>query len=134
MCAIAYQGVSSKGGTCSAGSLWAHCAGSQVMKQYKNFIDGQWAPAESGDTFTNSNPADTREEVAEYAKGGKADAKAAREAVLSSDDEVEFGDGAEVDLAAPVKVKKAKASGGAVAPPIWVTVLKRARVEAKGRE
>ena len=44
-----------------------------------------------------------------------AEAKAAREAVLSSDDEVEFGDGAEVDLAAPVKVKKAKASGGAVA-------------------
>ena len=47
------------------------------MKQYKNFINGEWVPAESGDTFVNSNPADTREEVTEYAKGGKADAQAA---------------------------------------------------------
>ena len=50
------------------------------MKQYKNFIDGQWVPAESGDTFVNSNPADTREEVTEYAKGGRTDAQAAIEA------------------------------------------------------
>ena len=40
------------------------------MKQYQNFINGEWVPAASGDTFTNHNPADTREAVAEYAKGG----------------------------------------------------------------
>ena len=54
------------------------------MKQYKNFINGQWVPAESGDTFINSNPADTREEVAEYAKGGKADAQAAIDAAQAA--------------------------------------------------
>ena len=50
------------------------------MKQYKNFINGEWMPAESGDAFVNSNPADTREEVTEYAKGGRTDAQAAIEA------------------------------------------------------
>ncbi|SVD17956.1 uncharacterized protein METZ01_LOCUS370810, partial [marine metagenome] len=40
----------------------------------------KWVPAESGDTFVNSNPADTREEVTEYAKGGRTDAQAAIEA------------------------------------------------------
>ena len=54
------------------------------MKQYKNFINGEWVPAESGDTFVNSNPADTREEVAEYAKGGRADAQAAIEAAQAA--------------------------------------------------
>ena len=54
------------------------------MKQYNNFINGQWVPAESGDTFINSNPADTREEVTEYAKGGKSDAQAAIEAAQAA--------------------------------------------------
>ena len=45
------------------------------MKQYQNFINGEWVAAASGDTFTNHNPADTREAVAEYAKGGTADAQ-----------------------------------------------------------
>ena len=47
------------------------------MKEYQNYIDGEWTPADSGDTFVNSNPADTREEVAQYAKGGRADTQAA---------------------------------------------------------
>ena len=54
------------------------------MKQYNNFINGQWVPAESGDTFINSNPADTHEEVTEYAKGGKSDAQAAIEAAQAA--------------------------------------------------
>ena len=54
------------------------------MKQYKNFIDGQWVAAASGETFVNLNPADTREEVAGYAKGGAADAQAAIEAAQTA--------------------------------------------------
>ena len=54
------------------------------MKQYKNFIDGQWVAADSGETFLNFNPADTREEVAGYAKGGTADAQAAIEAAQAA--------------------------------------------------
>ena len=45
------------------------------MKQYKNFINGEWVSAVSGDTFTNLNPADTREAVTEYALGGRAEAQ-----------------------------------------------------------
>ena len=54
------------------------------MKQYQNFINGEWVPAASGDTFTNHNPADTREAVAEYAKGGTTDAQAAVEAAQAA--------------------------------------------------
>mgnify|MGYP001466016213 FL=1 len=54
------------------------------MKQYKNFIDGQWVAAASGETFVNLNPADNREEVAGYAKSGAADAQAAIEAAQTA--------------------------------------------------
>lgn len=54
------------------------------MKSYANYIGGQWVAAQSGKTFTTTNPADTRETVAEYALGGAADyaaaAKVAQEA------------------------------------------------------
>ena len=43
------------------------------------------------------------------------DARDARASVLSSDGEVEFDSGAEVDLAGPVKVKRAVSKGGSVA-------------------
>jgi len=54
------------------------------MKQYKNFINGEWVAAVSGDTFGNSNPADTRETVTEYALGGRAEAHAAIEAAQAA--------------------------------------------------
>ncbi len=54
------------------------------MKQYKNFINGEWVAAVSGDTFTNTNPADTRETVTEYALGGRAEAQAAIEAAQAA--------------------------------------------------
>jgi acyl-CoA reductase-like NAD-dependent aldehyde dehydrogenase len=41
------------------------------MKHYQNFIDGEWVSAVSSDTYINNNPADTRVEVTEYAKGGR---------------------------------------------------------------
>ncbi len=54
------------------------------MNKYTNFIGGEWAAAKSGETFQNSNPADTREVVAEYAAGGAEDAAAAIEAAQAA--------------------------------------------------
>ncbi len=48
-----------------------------IMRNYTNFIAGEWVAAKSGQTFKNSNPADTRELVAEYPLSGKEDATAA---------------------------------------------------------
>src|SRR5256885_1755752 len=39
------------------------------MRTYQNFIGGEWMPAKSGQVAHNSNPADTREMVAEYPAG-----------------------------------------------------------------
>jgi len=50
------------------------------MKSYTNYIGGQWVGAQSGKTFTNVNPADTREQVANYALGAAADFSAATSA------------------------------------------------------
>ncbi|HMO64688.1 MAG TPA: aldehyde dehydrogenase family protein, partial [Verrucomicrobiota bacterium] len=47
------------------------------MTTYQNFIGGEWAGAISGATFTTSNPADTREAVATYARSGRDDARQA---------------------------------------------------------
>jgi aldehyde dehydrogenase (NAD+) len=47
---------------------------------YKNFIDGEWVEASTGETFENRNPADTRDVVGIFQKSGKADVDAAVEA------------------------------------------------------
>jgi aldehyde dehydrogenase (NAD+) len=49
-------------------------------KVYKNFIDGEWVEASTGDTFENLNPADTRDLVGIFQKSGKADVDAAVDA------------------------------------------------------
>ena len=54
------------------------------MREYLNFIGGEWVPAKDGRTFINPNPADIRERVAQYALGGQADAVAAIEAATKS--------------------------------------------------
>src|SRR5271169_6186354 len=46
-------------------------------KVYKNFIDGEWVEASTGQTFENRNPADTRDVVGIFQKSGKADVDAA---------------------------------------------------------
>jgi acyl-CoA reductase-like NAD-dependent aldehyde dehydrogenase len=55
-----------------------------VAETFRNFIGGEWVPAQSGDTFQNVNPADTREVVGLFARSGHEDARraidAAREA------------------------------------------------------
>src|SRR5216110_2564223 len=47
---------------------------------YRNFIDGEWVEASTGDTFEDRNPADTRDVVGIFQKSGKADVDAAVEA------------------------------------------------------
>ena len=49
-------------------------------KVYKNFIDGEWVEAASGQTFENRNPADSRDLVGIFQKSVKADVDAAIEA------------------------------------------------------
>ena len=48
-----------------------------IMRNYTNFIAGEWVAAKSGQTFKTFNPADTREVVAEYPLSGKDDTIAA---------------------------------------------------------
>jgi len=49
-------------------------------KVYRNFIDGEWVEASTGETFENRNPADNRDLVGIFQKSGKADVDAAIEA------------------------------------------------------
>jgi alpha-ketoglutaric semialdehyde dehydrogenase len=44
---------------------------------YKNFIDGEWVEASTGQTFENRNPADTGDVVGIFQRSGKADVDAA---------------------------------------------------------
>jgi alpha-ketoglutaric semialdehyde dehydrogenase len=53
---------------------------SSKTKVYKNFIDGEWVEATTGETFENRNPADTREVVGVFQKSDKADVDTAVEA------------------------------------------------------
>ena len=46
-------------------------------KVYKNFIDGEWVEASTGQTFENCNPADTRDVIGIFQRSGKADVDAA---------------------------------------------------------
>ncbi len=47
---------------------------------YRNFIDGEWVEASTGETFENRNPADTRDVVGIFQKSGKPDVDAAVDA------------------------------------------------------
>jgi aldehyde dehydrogenase (NAD+) len=47
---------------------------------FKNFIDGEWVEASTGETFEDRNPADTREVVGIFQKSGKDDVNDAVEA------------------------------------------------------
>ncbi len=54
------------------------------MRSYQNFIGGDWVSAASGKTFTNQNPADTREAVASYQQSGQSEGAAAVAAAQSA--------------------------------------------------
>jgi alpha-ketoglutaric semialdehyde dehydrogenase len=47
------------------------------MRSYENFIAGEFVPSAGGKRFTNTNPADTREEVASYPQSGADDTRKA---------------------------------------------------------
>ena len=49
-------------------------------KVFKNFIDGEWVEASTGETFENRNPADTRDLVGIFQKSAKADVDTAVDA------------------------------------------------------
>ena len=51
-----------------------------ATKVFKNFIDGEWVEASTGETFENRNPADTRDVVGIFQKSAKADVDAAVDA------------------------------------------------------
>ena len=53
---------------------------SSTSKIYKNFIDGEWVEARTGEMFENRNPADTRDVVGVFQKSGKEDVEAAVDA------------------------------------------------------
>ena len=55
-------------------------ASTAAGKVWKNFIDGEWVEASSGDTFENLNPADTRDVVGIFQRSSAADVEAAVEA------------------------------------------------------
>ena len=58
-----------------------------MAQEFKNFINGKWVGAKSGDTFENRNPADWNEVVGIFPASGKEDVDeavaAAREAFKS---------------------------------------------------
>src|SRR6202790_5388234 len=49
-------------------------------KVFKNFIDGEWVEASTGESFEDRNPADTRDLVGIFQKSAKADVDAAVDA------------------------------------------------------
>src|ERR1700758_2958099 len=57
----------------------AHLSDTQT-RVFKNFTDGEWVEASTGETFENSNPADTRDLVGIFQKSAKADVDAAVDA------------------------------------------------------
>src|ERR1700746_1333133 len=57
----------------------AHLSDSQT-RVLKNFINGEWVEASTGQTFENRNPADTRDVVGIFQRSGKADVEAAVDA------------------------------------------------------
>lgn len=44
-----------------------------MIKEYKNFINGQWCKSESGKVFTNVNPANSGDVIGKFQKSGKKD-------------------------------------------------------------
>lgn len=53
----------------------------------RNYIDGEWTDAASGETFTTTNPAAPDEEVGRYQQSGREDAAAAVEAAAAAAEE-----------------------------------------------
>lgn len=55
-----------------------------AVQQFRNFIGGSWMPLSAGQTFMTRNPARFDEPAAEYAKGGREDARKAFDAAAKA--------------------------------------------------
>jgi acyl-CoA reductase-like NAD-dependent aldehyde dehydrogenase len=55
-------------------------------KTYHNYIDGEWVPSSSGETFENLNPADTRDRIGRFALSNEADVNRAVDAARNAFD------------------------------------------------
>ena len=51
---------------------------------YKNFINGEWVPSRSGQTFENRNPANTEDLIGHFQQSNEADARAAIDAAAAA--------------------------------------------------
>ena len=51
-----------------------------MAERFKNYINGEWVDARSGETFTSTNPADPSDVLGEFPRSGPEDVKAAVEA------------------------------------------------------
>ncbi len=60
------------------------CPTNKLVRTYQNFIGGEWVAAQSGARFQNTNPADTREVVADYPQSGAGETRAAVEAARAA--------------------------------------------------
>ena len=57
-----------------------------MAKKFRNFINGKWVDAESGETFENRNPANWSELIGTFPKSGKEDVEHAVEAAVKQRD------------------------------------------------
>lgn len=57
-----------------------------MAKKFRNFINGKWTDAESGETFENRNPANWSELIGTFPKSGKEDVEHAVEAAVKQRD------------------------------------------------
>ncbi|MGH9470001.1 MAG: aldehyde dehydrogenase family protein [Terriglobia bacterium] len=55
-----------------------------MSEAFRNYIDGKWIESQTGKTFANVNPADTRETVGRFQASGPEDAEAACEAAAKA--------------------------------------------------
>jgi aldehyde dehydrogenase (NAD+) len=55
-------------------------------KTYHNYIDGEWVPSSSGETFENLNPADTRDRIGRFALSNEEDVNRAVDAARNAFD------------------------------------------------
>ena len=78
---------------------------------YRNFIDGEWVEASTGETFENRNPADTRDVVGIFQKSAKADVDAAVNAAKRAFEHLDEFHGVDPATASN-RLHKLKARGG----------------------
>src|SRR5687768_18545126 len=71
----------------TSGKVSARNAARAAVKNYQNYIDGEWVASESGEMFENINPADTRDIVGRFPLSNSDDVNAAVNAAQDSFDQ-----------------------------------------------